>query len=116
MRCWLDPKASAIGKITDTDVDQSLRRYDQLLLVLSNYALQSAWVPQEVKTAFEHGSQRERRVLFPIRLDDTIMQIPEAWAADLRHLRIEDFRNWTQQEKYQEALSRLFSNLTARTH
>jgi hypothetical protein len=38
-------------------------------------------------------------VLFPIRLDDAVMQTGQAWAADIR--RIGDLCQWKDREEYQ---------------
>jgi len=114
VRCWLVQRNQEKGEAIHDGVEETIPRYDQLLLVLSEHSVQSAWVAKEVKATFEQESQQKRRVLFPLRLDDTIMQTKEAWAADLRDLRwMEDFRDWTQHERYQETLSHLFSALTS---
>ena len=39
-------------------------------------------------------------MLFPIRLDDTVMTTDEAWAAKLRARNIGDFRHWKDHDKY----------------
>lgn len=114
VRCWLVQRNQEKGEAIHDGVEEAIPRYDQLLLVLSEHSVQSAWVAKEVKATFEQESQQERRVLFPLRLDDTIIQTKEAWAADLRHLRrMEDFRDWKEHERYQETLSHLFSALTS---
>jgi hypothetical protein len=67
--------------------------------------------PDAMNQPVEQEAQLARRVLFPIRIDDTI-QPKATWATDLHRLRqMEDFRNWEQQEGYQQAVSRLVSHL-----
>jgi len=63
---------------------ESIRLYDKLLLALSQHALASSWVEREVTTAFEKEQKQGQRALFPIRLDEAIMQTSQAWAVDIR--------------------------------
>jgi uncharacterized protein YjbI with pentapeptide repeats len=95
VRCWFAPHDMRIGgKILD-EIDAAIRLRDKLLLILSEHSLQSDWVEDEVTTAFEEERKRDRTVLFPIRLDDAIMDTNEAWAKKLRARHIGDFRCWT---------------------
>ena len=64
-----------------------IRVHDKLLLVLSEFSLASTWVKKEVETAFEKETQQNKLVLFPVRLDETVMHTQEAWAADIRRMR-----------------------------
>lgn len=112
VRCWLLPKDDERKEPIQSDLDEPLHSYDQLLLVLSEHSVQSVWIAQEVQTAFEQEAQLARRVLFPIRLDDSVLLTKVTWATDLRRIRqIGDFRAWKQHERYQETLSRLFRDL-----
>jgi hypothetical protein len=51
-------------------------------------------------------------VLFPIRLDDVVMDTNEAWAAKLRARNIADFRRWTNHNVYKASLERVIRDLT----
>ena len=51
-------------------------------------------------------------MLFPIRLDDTVMDTDEAWAAKLRARNIGDFRNWKDHDKYIKSLERVLRDLS----
>lgn len=103
-----------IGDKIRSRIDEAIRLHDKLLLVLSEKSVQSAWVEKEVETAFEKESLQNRLVLFPIRLDDTVMLTSQAWAADIRRTRhIGDFRDWKNHDDYQKALSRLLRDLKA---
>jgi hypothetical protein len=73
-------------------------------------------VEKEVETAFEKERRdpNKRTVLFPIRLDDAVMETNEAWAADIRRTRhIGDFREWKNHDAYKKALDRLLRDLKA---
>ena len=116
VRCWFAPEDMKIGDEIRTRIDESIRIYDKLLLVLSENSVQSDWVKKEVETALEKESQQNRLVLFPVRLDDTVMQTRQAWAADIRRMRlIGDFRNWKDHDYYQKAFARLLHDLKAAT-
>jgi hypothetical protein len=91
-----------------------------LLLVLSENSIDSSWVEKEVETAFEEETRRKKDdrkshlVLFPIRLDQTVMDTNKAWAADIRRTRhIGDFRRWKDHDSYKKAVDRLMRDLKA---
>src|SRR5271157_2009819 len=58
--------------------------------------------------------KRNKLVLFPIRLDDAVMETDRAWAASLRRARhIGDFRAWKDHDPYQKSFERLLRDLKA---
>ena len=112
VRCWFAPEDLKIGARTRPAIDEAIRIRDKLLLILSKRSIESDWVEKEVETAFEEESRRKRTVLFPIRLDNTVMETDEAWAADIRRTRnIGDFRHWKDHDTYQKAFDRLIRDL-----
>jgi hypothetical protein len=112
VRCWFAPHDMKIGaKILDT-LDEAIRLRDKVLLVLSEGAIASDWVEDEVTKAFEEERQRDGVVLFPVRVDDAVFDTKKAWAAKLRRNRnIGDFRNWKDHDAYQKALERVLRDL-----
>jgi hypothetical protein len=69
-------------------------------------------VETEVEIAFERERRENRTVLFPIRIDDAVMDADAAWAADIRRTRhIGDFRNWKDHDSFQKAFVRLLRDL-----
>ena len=69
---------------------------------------------KEVETAFEKERQHNKEVLFPIRIDESVMQTTKAWAADIRRTRhIGDFTRWKSHDDYQQALEWLLRDLKA---
>jgi hypothetical protein len=48
------------------------------MLVLSEQSIASDWVEGEVEAALERERRDKRTVLFPIRLDDIVMETPIA--------------------------------------
>ena len=51
VRCWYAPEDLKIGDKFRQRIDDSIRLYDKLLLVLSEYSLASTWVAYEVEKA-----------------------------------------------------------------
>jgi hypothetical protein len=112
MRVWLATEDLRIGDRFRAKIDEAIRLYDKLLLVLSKNSVKSPWVQSEVEAAFEKERQQKRTVLFPIRLDDAVIDTKEAWAAEIRRTRhIGDFRKWKDHDEYQKALTRLLRDL-----
>jgi hypothetical protein len=65
-----------------------------------------------VQAAFEKENRQGSTVLFPIQLDDAVMDCSRAWAADIRRTRqIGDFRKWKDPDSFQESLDRLLRDL-----
>ena len=95
VRVWFAPEALRIGDKFRVAIDEAIRVYDKLMVVLSATSVESDWVEKEVETAMEKERQEKRAVLFPIRLDDAVMEVKAGWAADIRRTRhLGDFRNW----------------------
>lgn len=112
VRCWFAPEDMKIGDKIRDRIDQSIRVHDKLLLVLSKNSINSEWVEDEVEAAYEQEQSRGTTVLFPIRLDNAVMDTKKAWAAKLRRSRhIGDFTNWKDHDSYQNAFDRLLKDL-----
>lgn len=114
-RVWLATEDLKIGDRFRTKIDEAIRLYDKLLIVLSEDSVKSPWVEAEVEAAFEKERKQKRTVLFPIRLDDAVMETEEAWAAEIRRTRhIGDFRKWKDHDEFQTALERLLRDLKSK--
>jgi TIR domain len=111
--CWFAPHELKTGDKLRTQIYEAIQKNDKLLLILSEHAVKSDWVEREVELAFERERQPSGTlVLFPIRLDDAVMQTNTAWAGDIRRIRfIGDFRLWQDDAAYQRALQRLLRDL-----
>jgi hypothetical protein len=114
VRCWYAPEDLKIGDKFQERIEESIRLHDKSLLVLSENAVNSAWVEREVQAAREREDRTGKLVLFPIRVDDAVMDASRAWAADLRRTRhIGDFTRWKDHDSYQKAFERLLLDLKA---
>jgi hypothetical protein len=114
VRCWYAPEDLKIGDRMRQKFDQAIRIRDKLLIVLSENSIASDWVEKEVETAMEEECKHKKTILFPIMIDDSVMECEEAWAADIRRTRhIGDFRNWKDHDEYKKAFDRLLRDLKA---
>jgi uncharacterized protein YjbI with pentapeptide repeats len=114
VRCWFASHDLPIGARIWDAIDEAIRLRDKLIVVLSRGSIASDWVEDEVSKAFAKERERNATILFPIRIDDTVMATPEPWAVKLRDQRnIGDFRQWEKQPEYQKSLERLLRDLKA---
>jgi TIR domain/Pentapeptide repeats (8 copies) len=114
VRCWFAPEDMKIGDEFRSRIDESIQLYDRLLLILSEHSVKSLWVRDEVEAAFDKEGKENRRVLFPIRIDEAITHVAVGWAAAIGRQRyIGDFRQWKDHDAYQKAFQRLLRDLKA---
>jgi len=112
VRCWFAPHDLPIGAKTRPTIDDAIRIHDKLLLILSEHSVQSDWVEHEVEHALDLEKERGKLVLFPVRLDDTVMDSKTGWASNVKRQRnIGDFTKWKDHDAYQEAFSRLLRDM-----
>lgn len=114
LRTWYAPEDLKIGEEIRPGIDEAIRTHDKLLLILTEQSIESKWVEDEVESAFEKEAKQNKTVLFPIRLDNAVMETDKAWAAKIRRTRnIGDFRNWETHDDFQESFNRLLRDLKA---
>lgn len=112
VRYWFAPHDLTIGAKTWDGIDEAIRTRDKVLLILSESAIASDWVEDEVTTAFSEERKRNSIVFFPLRLDDTVMKASEPWAGKLRDNRnICDFSRWKEHDAYKVVFERALRDL-----
>lgn len=117
VRAWMYKEDIKTGAPLRNKIDVTIKLHDKLLLILSEASIASSWVETEVEAAFEKESDRKKignsePVLFPIRIDNSIMETEQAWAANIRRTRnIGDFRDWKDHDQYQNAFKKLLRDL-----
>jgi hypothetical protein len=117
VRCWFAPQDLKIGDRFRQRIDEAIRIHEKLLVILSEHSVRSDWVREEVESCLEREHQERRPVLFPVRLDEAVMNTEEAWASSIRRQRhIGDFRMWKDHDAYQTALERLLRDLKLTTN
>jgi hypothetical protein len=114
VRCWYAPHDMKIGDKIRPVIDDSIRVYDKLLLILSEHSVQSDWVEHEVEHALDIEREKKKNMLFPVRLDDAIMDSKYGWAGNIKRQRhIGDFTQWKDHDAYQKTFDRLLRDLKA---
>jgi uncharacterized protein YjbI with pentapeptide repeats len=111
--CWYASQNMQIGARVWPSIEDAIRSNDRLIVVLSRWSLESAWVEKEVETALALERTRPTTVLLPVRIDDAVTTSRKAWAADIRDNRnTADFDGWDDGSgKYAGALARLLAAL-----
>ena len=88
IRCWYSPGNLKIGDKISPVIDKAIQVHDKLLLIFSDNSITSAWVKKEANEAMATEKEKGKKdVLFPIRLDDSIMETTEQWADDVKRER-----------------------------
>ncbi len=123
VRCWFAPHDMQGGKKSHEQIDEAIRRYERLLLILSPNSIESQWVKTEISKARKREIAEKKRVLFPIRL--VSMKKIQHWecfdsdigkdsAKEIREFHIPDFSKWKNHDSYQEAFQKLLHDLKAK--
>jgi hypothetical protein len=120
VRCWFAPHDMRSGRKVYKQIDEAIRVYDKLLLILSESSMASEWVRTEIAMARKREVEQKREVLFPIGLCpfETLRRweyfdsdIGKDSAREIREYHIPDFSNWTDPAAYRKALNRLLDDL-----
>jgi len=122
VRCWFAPHDMQSGKKIHEQIDEAIRLYDRLLLLLSGHSMESKWVKTEIANARAREEREKRRMLFPVRLVD--FETLRNWkcfdadtgtdsAREIREYLVPDFSRWKDHDSYQKAFDRLLKDLTA---
>ncbi len=97
VRCWVAPEDLKIGSRIRPSIDESIRLYDKLLLVLSEYSVASQWVEQEVERALARERKENKVILFPIRPNtyiDTVAKFALSARREGVHLHKVSLNSW----------------------
>lgn len=109
--CWRWKDDARWGRDLTCQVDEAIRRYDKLVVILSKDALKSEPVVREIMRAIQKEQRESKEVLFPITLDDAVFSWENGYQADLTRKYVGDFKNWSNLSKYDESLARLIRDL-----
>jgi hypothetical protein len=122
VRCWFAPHDIQAGKKIHQQIDEAIRIYERLLLIMSDHSMSSEWVKTEIANARQREVREKRQMLFPISL--VLFERINAWQAfdadtgkdsarEIREYFIPDFSNWQNADSYQQAFHRLLRDLRA---
>jgi uncharacterized protein YjbI with pentapeptide repeats len=120
LRVWYAPLDMRGGRLHDEQIEQAIRVYDKLLLILSEASMGSEWVRREIRRAREQEEAEGRRKLFPIRL--VPIEAIKSWecvdprtgqdyAAEVLRYHIPDFSGWKDHDAFEAAFGRLIRDL-----
>ena len=121
VRCWFAPHHLQPGKKLHEQIDEAIRMYDKLLLILSPDSMNSEWVKTEIAKARKREVCEGKRMLFPLSL--VSFEILRDWecfdadtgkdsAREIREYYIpNDFADWKNHDSYQKAFDRLLKAL-----
>jgi uncharacterized protein YjbI with pentapeptide repeats len=122
VRCWFAPHDIKGGRKIHEQVDEAIKIYDKLLLILSDASMNSNWVKTEIANAHARETQQNRQMLFPITLAP--FERIKGWklfdadtgidsAREIREYFIPDFCNWKNHDEYTAVFERLVQDLKA---
>ncbi len=113
IRCWLDSKDMKIGDRIDVQINKAIQVSDKVLLILSEASVNSEWVKREIDITLSKESHSNKTVLFPIRIDNAVMNATdEASITLVQSKHIGDFTKWSVLKYYRYAFTRLVMDLT----
>lgn len=122
LRVWFAPEDIKGGRKLHEQIEQAIRGYDKLLLVLSETSMQSEWVATEIYHARQREIKEQRQVLFPIRLVpfETIREwqcfdtdTGRDMAREIREYFIPDFTAWKDHDRFEVEFKKLLEDLKA---
>jgi hypothetical protein len=122
VRCWFAPHNIQGGRKIHEQIDEAIRVYDRLLLIISESSMSSEWVKSEIANARKKELDTGKRVLFPISL--VPFETVRGWtnfdaetgkdsAREIREYFIPDFSEWNNHDNYQRAFEGLLKDLKA---
>lgn len=122
LRVWYAPEELKGGRKLHKQIDEAIRVFDKLLLVLSENSMASEWVATEIYHARQREVNEKKRILFPIRLVpfEDIRQwkcfdadTGKDMGREIREYFIPDFSNWKDHDAFEAAFKRLLDDLKA---
>jgi uncharacterized protein YjbI with pentapeptide repeats len=121
VRCWFAPHDIEGGKKIHDQIDEAIRVYDRLLLILSTESMSSRWVRTEIEKARVKEVRLNRNVLFPLALvpfseirawRQFDSDLGEDTARAVREYFIPDFTGWeTDHGRYVASFEKLLASL-----
>jgi hypothetical protein len=120
VRCWFAPHDLHGGEKLHEQIDEAIRRYERLLLILSPNSMSSKWVKTEIRNARKRELAEKKRVLFPVRLvpfdairNWELFDADEGkdLATEIREYYIPDFSEWKNHDLYHKEFEKLLRDL-----
>ena len=119
VRCWLDEHQLEVGDDLHDQIDRGIRIWDKIILCCSESSLTSWWVDKELDRALQKEERlwKERRekvlAIIPVDLDGYVFSWDGGKAGMVTSRVIGDFKNWKDNDKFEEAFKELLKALRA---
>lgn len=108
VRCWLAPDQMKNEEKFRHDV----RMLDILLLILSENTINKEWMETGAFTVLKEEDKQKRIILFPVRIDEAVLESELDWLGKLRENRqIIDFSGWEENELFENAVTALLATI-----
>ncbi|MDX1776968.1 MAG: toll/interleukin-1 receptor domain-containing protein, partial [Desulfobulbales bacterium] len=112
VRSWVMPERVRKKEKYYPLTDAALNLHDKELLLLSEHALASNWLEDEIYAAFDKEEKTGETILIPVLLDDSVKFSEKPWIIKMRRSRqVYDFSLWQDDETYGEMLGSLAGEL-----
>lgn len=108
IRTWLEIQHDTKAKT----IEQIIRFYDKVILVLSEHSMKDDWMGKLVKAIFDEERKTKKKKLFPLRMDSAIAESSKGWASDLRRSRqVDSFEEWRDSAAFEASLKSFMENM-----
>jgi len=120
LQLWYAAEHMQPGRKIHEEIEQNIRIFDKLLLVISETSMKSNWVATEIRTAIQEEWITGKKKLFPIRLvsfdqvrdwRDFNSDLGQDMAVELREYYVPDFSKWTDTTQFEKAARKLIDSL-----
>lgn len=109
---WYAPEHGESGRKLTEQIDRQITLRDRVVLVCSAAALkESDWVQWEIEKTIAEEKRRNKTILFPIMLDDALLNWDHPRAVHIREILAGDFRKATRGNAFNMAADRLLRAL-----
>lgn len=113
---WYAPEHGEWGRPLVDQIENQIKKRDRILLVCSKHSLNdSRWVQWELETALKEERTRRTRMVFPIMIDDALIEWNHPIGTALRAILAGDFRGATEGRSFDDRLTHLIASLRGRS-
>lgn len=114
IRCWKDTKDLKTGDFIEDSINKAIKTHEKVLIILSKESINSKWVRREVKNALDRETKENKKILFPINIDNTVFEDDSFWVKDIRlECLITDFSKWKDHDDFEKAFQKITADLKA---
>lgn len=114
IRCWKDTKDLKTGDFIEDSINKAIKTHEKVLIIFSKESINSKWVRREVKNALDRETKENKKILFPINIDNTVFEDDSFWVKDIRLERlITDFSKWKDHDAFEKAFQKITADLKA---